>query len=149
MRAVAGALEDGVVAHNSGDYATALRLWRPLAEQGDAMAQSNLGDMYRAGQGVPQDHAEAVKWFHLAAKQGFAGAQYNLGLMYGNGQGVPQDYVRAYMWFNLATSRLPPGEDHDMAVNNRNAAADLMTPAQIAEAQKLARQWKPRDDRAD
>ena len=91
----------GLETYDRGVYATALREWRPLAEQGDAVAQYNLGLMYGNGQGVPQDYAEAVKWYRLAAAQGNAGAQYNLGLMYGNGQGVPLNNIKAYMWWAL------------------------------------------------
>ena len=69
--------------------------------------------------------------------------------MYNNGRGVPQDYVRAHMWLNLAAARTPAGEDHDKAVNNRNAVAERMTPAQIAEAQKLAREWRPRGEQGE
>jgi hypothetical protein len=87
--AAAGPLEDGITAAKRGNYATALRLLRPLAEQGRAFAQYNLGLMYAEGQGVRQDDAEAVKWYRLAAVQGVAFAQYNLGLMYAEGQGVP------------------------------------------------------------
>jgi TPR repeat protein len=72
--AVAGPFEDVGAAYERGDYATALRLIRPLAEQGGAKAQYNLGQMYRDGQGVPQDYAEAVKWYRLAAEQGYADA---------------------------------------------------------------------------
>ena len=73
----------GTTAYNRGDYTTALREWAPLAKQGDADAQYNLGLMYNGnGQGVPQDYKEAVKWYRLAAEQGHAWAQYNLGLMY-------------------------------------------------------------------
>ncbi len=86
----------------------------------------------------------SVKWSRKAAEQGKARAQYNLGIMYGKGQGVPQDYVQAHMWFNLAASRFPPGEDRDRAVKNRDIVAKRMTPAQISEAQKLAREWKPK-----
>jgi uncharacterized protein len=116
-----------------------LKLWRPLAEQGDASAQNNLGVMYDQGQGVPQDYAEAVKWYRKAAEQGHAKAQSNLGVMYGNGQGVPQDYVQAHMWWNLSAA-----QGNENAVKNRDIVAKLMTPAQIAEAQKLAREWKPK-----
>ena len=133
-----------MAAYQRGDYATALREWRPLTEQGYADAQFNLGVMYDEGRGVPQDDAEAVKWYRKAAEQGDAGAQYNLGVMYGNGLGVPQDYAQAHMWYNLAASRFPPGEDRDKAVKNRDIVAKRMTPAQIAEAQKLARKWKPK-----
>ncbi len=132
----------GVAAYNSGDYATALRELRPLAEQGVAEAQLNLALMYANGRGVPQEYAEAMKWYRKAAEQGHAEAQVNLGIMYQNGKGVPQDYVQAYMWFNLAASKYPPGEDRDQAVKNRDAVAEKMTPAQISEAQKLAREWK-------
>ena len=71
---VAGPFEDAVVAHNRGDYATALRLLRPLANQGVVPAQNNLGAMYAKGQGVPQDYVRAHMWFNLAAAQGNKGA---------------------------------------------------------------------------
>ena len=100
--------------------------------------------MYVGGQGVPQDYAEAAKWFRGAADQGEPRAQTNLGAMYHRGEGVPQNYVQAHMWANLAASLLPPGIDRDLAVKNRDKAAKLMTPAQIAEAQRLAREWKPK-----
>ena len=137
-------LDEGMAAYNRGDYATALREWRPLAEQGVAEAQSRLGFMYTFGEGVSQDHAEAVKWYRKAAEQGYAKAQFNLGIMYDNGLGVPQDYAQAHMWFNFAASRFLPGEDRDRAVKNRDHVAKMMTPAQISEAQKLAREWKPK-----
>ena len=79
-----------LTAYESGDYATALREWKPLAKQGDARAQYNLGLMYNERKGVPQDYKTAVKWYRLAAEQGNADAQYNLGLMYDKGQGVPR-----------------------------------------------------------
>ncbi len=130
-------VDEGVAAFMRGDYATAFREWRPLAEQGNASAQNNLGGMYGQGLGVTQDYVQALQWYRKAAEQGDAHAQYNLGSMYRDGQGVPQDYVQAYMWFKLAASRLPPGEDRDIV-------AMRMTPAQISEAQKLAREWKPK-----
>ena len=97
----AGPLEDANAAYNKGDYATALRLVRPLADQGNALAQSNLG------------------------------------FMYANGQGVPQDYVQAHKWLNLAAAA-----GDQSAVKSRDLVAGKMTPAQIAEGQKLAREWK-------
>jgi TPR repeat protein len=109
---------------------------RAAAEQGDAAAQHKLGNRYEHGRGVPQDYAEAVKWYRLAAEQGHALAQSNLGVMYDNGQGVPQDYVRAHTWFNLAASR-----GNANGSKNRDIVAKRMTPAQIAEAQRLAREW--------
>ena len=137
--AVAGPFEDGVAAHDKGDYAAALRLWRPLADQGDAYAQTNLGVMYYNGQSVTQDYAAAVSWYRKAAEKGEANAQTNLGVMYEKGQGVTQDYVQAHKWWNLAAAK----GDAD-AIKNRDIVAAKMTPAQIAEAQKLAREWKPK-----
>ena len=149
VAAVAGPLKDGMDANDSGDYAAALRLWRPLAEQGHADAQTGLGAMYGMGLGVPQNHAEAVKWYQLAAEQGHVRAQHNLGVTYATGQGAPQDYVQAHMWFNLAASRLLPGEGYNAAIQERNLVAERMTPAQIAEAEKLAREWRPRGERPE
>ncbi|MAG00089.1 MAG: hypothetical protein CL388_02625, partial [Acidiferrobacteraceae bacterium] len=77
--------DKGLAATQSGHFATALREWRPLAEQGDARAQFNLGVMYVKGQGVPQDDKTALKWYTLAAEQGLADAQTNLGNMYRKG----------------------------------------------------------------
>ncbi len=118
--------------------------YRKAAEQGDAEAQYNLGFMYGYGKGVSQDYAEAVKWYRKAAEQGYAKAQLSLGLAYGLGQGVPQDLAQAHMWLNLAASRLPPGENRDLAVKYRDIYAKMMTPAQVSEAQKLAREWRPK-----
>ncbi len=136
--------DEADAAYQRGDYATAIREMRPLAEQGKAEAQYNLAIMYRNGEGVPQDYARAVEWYRKAAEQGFARAQSNLGFMYRKGHGVPQDYVRAYAWYDLAASRYPSGEDRDRAARNRDMITIWMTPAQISEAQKLAREWRPK-----
>ena len=95
----------GLTAAQSGDFATALKEWKPLAEEGNAVAQNNLGLMYHNGWGVPQDYKEAVNWYRLAAEQGNAPAQYNLGVMYNNGNGVPQDYEEAVRWYQLAAEQ--------------------------------------------
>ena len=95
--------------------------------------------MYENGRGVPQDYVEAVKWYRRAAEQGDASARFALGFMYYTGQGVPQDYVEAHKWYNLAASR-----GNETGQENRDLHAKRMTPAQIAEAQKLAREWKPK-----
>ena len=137
--AVAGPWEDGKAAAERGDYATAMRLIRPFAEQGNAHAQFILGFMYRNGQGVPQDYATAVSWYRKAAERGDANAQNSLGYMYDHGHGVPIDYVLAYMWSNLAAA-----QNNALAIKNRDIIAAKMTPAQIAEAQRLAREWKPK-----
>jgi uncharacterized protein len=98
----AGPLEDADAAVKKRDYATAVRIIRPLAEQGDARAQ------------------------------------YTLGVFYDNGLGVPQDRVTSYMWFDLSAAQGKEG-----AAAFRDLIARRMTPAQIAEAQKLAREKKP------
>jgi TPR repeat protein len=99
--AAAGPFEDAEAAYNRSDYATALRLWRPLAEQGDARAQSYLGSMYES-QDVSPDYAEALKWYRLAADRGNAKGEAGLGFMYAAGQGLPQDYSEALKWFRKA-----------------------------------------------
>jgi len=94
--------QKGLTAARNGNYVTALREWKPLADQGNASAQYSLGVMYDKGHGVPQDDKTAVKWWKLAAKQGHTGAQYNLGLMYANGNGVSQDDKTAVKWWTLS-----------------------------------------------
>jgi TPR repeat protein len=128
--------EDGMAAYQRGDYVTALELWRPLAEQGDAKGQNGLGLMYENGQGVLRNEVQAMKWYRKAAEQGATNAQVNLAVMYVNGKGVPQDFVQAYIWFNIAAAL-----GDEMAKQAQEKAASDMTPAQIAEAQRMAREW--------
>jgi TPR repeat protein len=128
-----------VAAWNSGDYITALQLFRPLAERGNIRAQNLLGVSYEGGLGVPQDYIEAAKWYQRAADSGDDIAQYNIGLMYRNSEGVPRDLVRAYMWWDLAAMR-----GHQGAAMGRDTLAKSMTAEQIGEAQELARKWKPK-----
>jgi uncharacterized protein len=137
--ALAGPFEDGLDAARRADYPTVMRLWRPLADQGDARAQLNLGLMYANGRGVSQDYAAAITWYQKAADQGDAEAQLNLGLMYASGRGVPKDPVSAHMWFSLAAA----GGDK-AAEGNRQRVAAKMSPGQIAKAQGLANGWKPK-----
>ncbi len=117
------------------DYKEAVRWYRLAAQQGYADAQYNLGVMYKDGQGVAQDYKEAVRWYRLAAQQGLAEAQNNLGVMYSKGQGVLQDHVRAHMWSNIAAVNGDKG-----SVKNRDLAASKMTPQQIEQAQRMARE---------
>jgi uncharacterized protein len=100
-----GDFQKGLTAYKSGNYATALREWKPLAERGDAVAQSRLGAIYQYGISVPQDDKTAVKWYRLAAEQGNAESQYYLGFMYRNGRGVPQDDKTAVKWYRLAAEQ--------------------------------------------
>jgi hypothetical protein len=92
----------GMEATTRGDYATALREWRPLAEKGSTSAQYNLGLMHANGWGVPQDSVQARQWYEKAAAQGDASAQTTLGGLYETGMGVPQDYVQARQWWEKA-----------------------------------------------
>jgi len=166
----ADALKDGAEAQYKGNYAQALELLRPIAEEGNAEAQVALGLMYAKGQGVArnyqevlkwfrlaaaqgnveaqfrlgamyakgkgvtQDYQEAVKWFRILAAQGNAQGQYKLGLMYRGGQGVTQDNVHAHMWFNLAEN-----QGVRAAKKKRVRIAKVMTPSQIVDAQRMAR----------
>jgi TPR repeat protein len=132
--AIAQDFNAGLEAAIAEDYVTALENWAPLAEQGNADAQNNLGLMYSNGRGVPQDYGEAVKWYRLAAEQGDARAQANLGIMHENGQGVPQDLVLAHMWTNISSAN---GEQS--ASERRTKLEALMTRDQIANAQARAR----------
>ena len=147
--AIAQDYDAGLKAAQAGDFQTALKEWKPLADQGHAYAQYILGLMYADGEGVVEDDAEAARWlrlaadqglaeaarwYRLAADQGHAGAQHNLGVMYANGEGVLQDNVTAHMWFNIASANgAEDGRD------NREKIERKMTPADISEAQKRAR----------
>ena len=124
------------------DYAQAAKWLGVAAEQGDADAQASLGAMYTEGRGVPQDYAQAVAWYRKAADQGNARAQVNLGMMYANGQGVSKDYAQAYMWYSLAAARAEDDETHNYAAEGRDLVAATMTPTQIAEGNRMAREWQ-------
>ena len=121
------------------DYTEAAKWYRKAAEQGHADAQLNLGVMYYKGEDVPQDYAEAVKWYRKAAEQGDASAQFNLGLSYCKGEGAPQDYVEAYKWANLSAA-----QGNTNAAKLRDLLTKGMTREQIAEGQRLSREWKPK-----
>jgi TPR repeat protein len=136
--------EDGLLAYHRGDHATALEIWRSLAEQGHAASQYSLGLLYYRGEGVLPDPKQAAKWYRKAADQGDPDAQLNLGLMYAQGEGVKKDYVDAYKWFALAFAYYPPGESRDAAYRNRENVAAVMSAGQIEKAERLARRWKPK-----
>jgi len=159
--------QDGMDAYDRKDYKTALEKFKPLVEQGDAKAQHEMGVLHTLGKGVPRDHKEAIKWYRLAADQGNAKGQHKLGVMYTIGLGVPQDqleaikwfmlaadqgntkaqislgamykskdYVRAYKWYSIAEAN-----GDDSAVKDKDIIEKEMTLAQIAEAQKLVKEW--------
>ena len=125
-----------------------MKWYRLAADQGYAPAQNSVGVLYARGEGESQNWAEAVRWYRLAADQGYALAQQNLGNMYLIGAGVTQDNVQALMWFILAVSQVDfEVGGRDTPDRGRDYVASVMTPAQIAEAQKLAREWKPKRER--
>ena len=136
-----GGYQEGVGV--SRDNKEASKWYRAAADQGEPQSQTNLGSMYAHGEGVPQSYAEAAKWFRLAANQGLAKAQLNLGMFYVNGLGVRKNKVQAYLWFELAAQR---GElDGGLA---QQAIATEMTQGEIALAEMLARNWKPKSERS-
>ncbi|MDX1814605.1 MAG: tetratricopeptide repeat protein [Thermodesulfobacteriota bacterium] len=140
-------VKDAIAFIERGDYENAYRIIKPLAEEGDAHAQCILAAMYFNGQGFPQDYTAAAKWFQRAAEQGYAEAQHNLALLYKVGQGVPQVNIFAHMWFNIAASQLDiPTATRVVVVKERDLVASRMTPEQIARANKLAWEWRPKKE---
>jgi uncharacterized protein len=141
--AVAGPAEDfrdAEAARKRDNYETALWLYRRAAEQGHIDAQMELADIYFGGlMRVPEDKAESAKWYLRAAELGNAMAQGNIGLAYWYGKGVPKNEVMGLMWLNLAVA-----QGFKDAVERRDRLAGHMTPAQVAEAKKLADEWKPK-----
>ena len=123
----------GLTAAKIGDYATALREFRALAEQGNPSAQYSLGLMYDNGRGVKRDAKESAKWYRKSVEQGHLHSQYNLGVMLANGDGIRQDDVYAHMWFNIVALS---GDEN--GVMNREIVERRMTKEQIVKAQKLA-----------
>lgn len=100
--------EEGMSAYERGDYATTVKEWQPMAEQGDPRAQHHLGWLYVIGRGVPQDYEAAVHWLRKAAEQGDSDAQTNLGSLYLLGEGLPQDYAEALKWLRAAAEQGHP-----------------------------------------
>ena len=118
------------------DYQEALKWLRLSAAQGNPGGQLNLGVAYNNGNGIKQNYQEAMKWYRLSAEQGTSMAQSYLGDMYANGQGVPQDYTQAMMWYLIAKAN-----DSTLPDQNLRQLESQTTPAQIAEAQRMAREW--------
>ena len=164
--AIAGPLEEGLAAYERYDFETARTALEPLAEQGNVEAQLRLGLMYHKGLGVTADSAKAMKWLRLAADQenvlgtiywwkndyaetfklllrsaehGYGYAQDNLGDTYASGVGVPVDNVRAYFWHDRAAA-----QGVQNAAEKRDLIAKKLTPDEIAKAQKLTQEWKPK-----
>ena len=112
---------------------------RPLAQQGDAVAQFKLGVLYKDGRGVGTNYEESAKWFRLAAEQGDIDAQNSLAFAYAKGRGVRQNYIEAYKWANLAHAR-----GVEKLLVQRHEIVDFMSEADIAKAERLARAWEPK-----
>jgi TPR repeat protein len=125
------------------NFSVAQRWFRMAATKGNPDAEYDLGLMYANGDGVGQDYAEAARWYRLAADQGQSDAQNSLGMRYKRGQGVAQDYVQAYKWFDLSATFAASLEGRARAEANREKIVAVITPAQLAEAQQLVREWKP------
>ncbi len=133
-------------AYEQKDFTTAVNIWRPLAGQGNAEARTLLGAMYWRGEGVPRDHQEAARLYLLAAEQGYARAQNNIGFMYAFGEGIPpHDDVQAYKWLSLAVRGYTAKNQErlDQARKDLATVTARMTAAQIAEAERQIRAWKP------
>jgi uncharacterized protein len=131
----------GLAAYNKGDYVSAAKEWRPLAEQGVAAAQFNLGLLYYDGHGVPLDFAQAADWFTKAAEQDYAKAQYDLGAMYGIGKGVKRDYVQAYKWLNLCAAK---GDTR--CAEQRDLVAKKLRASQLTIAQRMSSEFTPKKE---
>jgi TPR repeat protein len=121
------------------DYRQAKEWFEKAAKQGHVGAQADLGTLYLQGAGAPQSAQMAMFWFSQAAGQGDVLSFAKLGWMYAEGQGVRQDSIQGHMWYNLSAA-----QGDQKAAEARDALAKQMTPAQIAEAQQLAREWKPK-----
>jgi uncharacterized protein len=139
-------LRAAAAAYERKDMATAAHLWKIWAEKGNAEARTLLGAMYWSGEGVPRDHGQAARLYLLAANQGYARAQNDIGFMLGFGEGVPpRDDIEAYKWLSLAIEHYTlRNEDRlEQAKKDLASLAARMAPAEIAEADRRAKAWKP------
>ncbi|WP_297374266.1 SEL1-like repeat protein [Acidiferrobacter sp.] len=114
--------------------------YRKSAHAGNAVAQDNLGDVYANGHGVPRNYTKAAKWYRKSAEQGDAYGQFSLGWLYAEGHGIPQNYAQALKWMLIAKAHATPHDDLRTA-QAVQSLEHLATPAQIAQAQDLARRW--------
>ncbi|MSR25270.1 MAG: sel1 repeat family protein [Nitrospiraceae bacterium] len=127
---------------NIRDIPRALEFLNQAAEMGLAQAQTRLGTIYEMREevdGKENDYSRAMFWYKLAAEQNYPEAQFRIGRLYRQGLGVPQDYIIAHFWLNLAAAK-----NLEYAAYARDDLSKIMSPAQIAEAQRLAREWKPK-----
>lgn len=123
------------------DYRKAAYWYQKAADQGDALAEQELGELYYKGQGLPQDYARAIYWVRKAANQGDAAAQWDLGLAYLSGKGVQQSNSEAYFWLDIAASLEASDSLQQTVAKSRDEAASRLTPAEISRVQERARKW--------
>lgn len=146
--AAAGSFEDGVLAMQKGDYQTARARWAPLAKEGHAGAQYNLGALYANGLGIKQDMHTALKWFDASAQQGNPHAMFSLGMLYADGNGTDQNLGAAYVWFRLALKY--GAEDPTFknqvptAQNYLSQVMGAMTKTQMLQYENVVMQWRPK-----
>lgn len=125
---------DGIVAHQMGEYEKAYNIMRSLAEASNhAYAQYYVGMMYLNGQGVEQDYAKAGEWFLKAAENRVPQAQYKLGRLYFDGNGMPRDFERAYAWFRVGAVH-----NHKLSIKSLDEARSNLSEAELEEAEKLS-----------
>jgi TPR repeat protein len=134
----------GVEAYQKGDYATALKEWRAIADQGGSAAMFNIGLMYYDGHGVPQDFGQAAVWFERSAEKDYAKAQRDLGEMYAVGKGVRRDYVQAFKWLNICAAK-----GDETCASHRDEIAHKLKASKLAEAQRLSSEWRPKKSPSD
>jgi len=128
--------QEGLDAIHETNYEKALEILIPLAKKGHAPSQYNLGVMHEWGNGVPQDNVKAMKWYRLSAEQSHKDAQNNLGAMYSKGEGAEQSFVDALKWFVVAAEN-----GSEAGRKNIDIVEKRMTPEQITQGRKLAREW--------
>ncbi|WP_053951209.1 tetratricopeptide repeat protein [Candidatus Thioglobus autotrophicus] len=121
--------------YNKGNYNTAFKEFKHLAEQGNIGAQTNLGMMYEHGTGTPKDYKQAAYWYRMSAKQGGAAAQDSLGVMYANGQGVPKNDKQAVEWFKKSAEQGFANAQHHLGVMYESGGGGLLKD------EKQASEW--------
>jgi cell division septation protein DedD len=132
-----------VAAYRAGDHGTALEGWRSLADEGNSLAQYNVGLLHYRGHGTTRSYAQALIWFHAAARQGLAASYLRLGAMFEGGEGVPRDFEQAYLWYTLAVSAFGPGPCRDKALERRRLLAKNLTEAQVLKVLAESSEWAP------
>lgn len=145
--ALAETTDDGfggaVTAYRTGKYSQALERWHRLADEGNPLAQFNVGLLNYEGHGTARSYAQALIWFHAAARQGLAVSYLRLGTMFERGEGVPRDLEQAYLWYTLAVSAFGPGPCRDKALDGRRTLAKNLTEAQVLKVLAESSEWAP------